>query len=220
MTEPILHGFDGSTYVRTVKIVLNRKGVAHEQNPVDVLAGETRGAAHLERHPFGTVPVLDIDGIRIRETDAILRYLEATRDGPAAIPESARDRARMDEALSMIHAHGYDALVGVAFYHLKPDFIGSPTEEAHRQTLDTARRFMEHMGEIRGGDPWLAGAGPSLADYCLGPLIFYVGLTPHLDEVLAAGDLSDWWERTKRDEAFAATEPDLDRAPPDQPTMR
>ncbi len=209
MSDTVLHGFDGSTYVRTARIVMRRKGVAYDQNPVNVLKGEPRQEEHLARHPFGKVPVLDIDERRLRETDAIVRYVEATRDGPSAIPEGAWDRARMDEVMSLVHAYGYDALVGVAFYHIKPDFIGNPTEEQHRETLETAKRFMDLVGEIREGDPWLAGAHASLADYYLGPLIFYIGLTPHLDEVLNAGDLSDWWERLKRDEDFAATEPDL-----------
>ena len=209
MSDTVLHGFDGSTYVRTAKIVLNRKGVAYNQNPVNVAEGEQRQEEHLARHPFGKVPVLDIDEHRIRETDAIIRYVEATRDGPSAIPEGAWDRARMDEVMSLTHAYGYGALVGVAFYHIKPDFIGNPSEEEHQATLDRAKRFMALLGEIRRGDDWLAGSLPSLADYTVGPLIFYVAMTPHLEEVLGAGDLSDWWERLKRDADFAATEPDL-----------
>ncbi len=209
MAETVLHGFDRSTYVRTVRIVLRRKGVAYDQNPVNVLAGEPKDPEHLARHPFGKVPVLDIDGRRIRETDAIVRYLEATRDGPSALPESAADRARMDEIISLVHGYGYDALVGVAFYHIKPDFIGEPSEAEHAEALDRARTFMRLAGEIRGRDDWLAGSSVSLADYYLGPLVFYLGLTPHLDDLLDSGGLRDWWQRLGAEEHFAATEPDL-----------
>jgi glutathione S-transferase len=65
--EPKLYGFDGSTYVRTVKMVLRDKGIDYEQEQINVLEGEPRQPEHLARHPFGKVPVLDIDGIRIRE---------------------------------------------------------------------------------------------------------------------------------------------------------
>ena len=60
MTELTLWGFDGSTYVRTVKMLLAEKGVTDfKQVPLNVLAGDPKSPEHLERHPFGKVPVLD-----------------------------------------------------------------------------------------------------------------------------------------------------------------
>ena len=209
MADATLYGFDGSTYVRTAKILLNRKDVAYDQVQVNVLEGEPKQPEHLARHPFGKVPVLDIDGHRIRETDAIVNYVEQTRDGPSAVPEGAWDAARMSEIMSLIHAYGYDALVGTAFYHIKPDFIGNPSEAQHHETLDKARTFLTLVDEIRGGDDWLAGSSISLADYYLGPIVFYTNMTPHKDELLSIGRMHDWWERVSADADFARTEPDL-----------
>jgi glutathione S-transferase len=71
-----LWGFDGSTYVRSVKMLLAEKAFTDfEQVPLNVLRGEPKSPEHLQRHPFGKVPVLDHDGIRILETAAITRYL-------------------------------------------------------------------------------------------------------------------------------------------------
>ena len=76
MAEMTLWGFDASTYVRTVKMVLAEKGVTDfSQVPLNVLAGEPKSPEHLARHPFGKVPVLEHDGLRILETSAIVRYL-------------------------------------------------------------------------------------------------------------------------------------------------
>ncbi|MBV8578447.1 MAG: glutathione S-transferase N-terminal domain-containing protein, partial [Acetobacteraceae bacterium] len=61
----VLYGFDGSTYVRTVRMLLAEKGAQYEQVPVHVLQGEPRLPEHLARHPFGKVPVVDHDGFRI-----------------------------------------------------------------------------------------------------------------------------------------------------------
>src|SRR5580693_5242630 len=66
-----LYGFDGSTYVRTVRMPLAEKGAQYDQVPVHVLKGEPRQPEHLARHPFGKVPVVDHDGFRILETSAI-----------------------------------------------------------------------------------------------------------------------------------------------------
>ena len=42
MTGIVLYGFDGSTYVRTVRMLLAEKGAHYLQVPVNVLKGEPR----------------------------------------------------------------------------------------------------------------------------------------------------------------------------------
>ena len=124
-----LYGFDGSTYVRTVRMLLAEKGAQYDQVPVHVLKGEPRQPEHLARHPFGKVPVVDHDGFRILETSAIAPYLDEVLPGPSFMPDNAKDRARMRMAIGIIDSYGYDALVGVAGYHLFPDFIGGRWEQ-------------------------------------------------------------------------------------------
>src|SRR3981081_4476425 len=87
MSEITLWGFDGSTYVRTIKMLLAEKGVTtFKQVPLNVLKGEPKAPEHLERHPFGKVPVLDHDGMRILETTENARYLNA---GPPGNPQGS-----------------------------------------------------------------------------------------------------------------------------------
>jgi glutathione S-transferase len=76
MTGMVLYGFDGSTYVRTVRMLLAEKNANYKQVPVNVLKGEPRQPEHMARHPFGRVPVFDHDGFRIIETGAIASYLD------------------------------------------------------------------------------------------------------------------------------------------------
>jgi glutathione S-transferase len=207
--KPILYGFDGSTYVRTVRMVLHEKGADYDQVPVHVLAGEPRQPEHLARHPFGKVPVLDIDGVRIRETDAICRYLDETLAGPSFIPGTAKDRARMNESISLINSYGYSALVGVAGYHLFPDFIGGANDDARAACLTEGEKLLTLLMEIRADDPWIAGANPSHADFLLAPIMFYISLTPDGERLLAVPGMADWWAAINDVESFKATEPDL-----------
>ena len=103
MSEMILWGFDGSTYVRTVKMVLAEKGATDfKQVPLNVLKGEPKTPEHRQRHPFGKVPVLDHDGMRILETTAIARYLNDVLPGKSLIPSTPKDRARMDMVIGLI----------------------------------------------------------------------------------------------------------------------
>lgn len=207
--KPVLYGFDGSTYVRTVRMVLAENGVDYEQVPVNVLAGEPRQPEHLARHPFGKVPVLDIDGMRLRETDAICRYVDETRPGPSLVPASARDRARMTEAVNMINSYGYPALVGLAGYHLFPEFIGGQNDEARARCEKESVKLIELLTDKKGEDKWLAGSQPSLADFFLAPIIFYLTLTPEADKILAVPGMADWWKAVNEIDSFKQTEPDL-----------
>lgn len=207
---PVLYGFDGSTYVRTVRTILAKKGIAYEQVPVNVLAGETRQPDHLARHPFGKVPVLDVDGMRLRETEAICRYLDDRTPEPSVVPADAKDRARMTEVINMIGSYGYGAMLGgVTAYHLFPDFVGGKNEEARTQGLKDASTLLTLIMEIKGDAPWIAGDRPSIADYLLGPLMFYLSLTPDAADLLAIDGMTEWWSAISADKDFAASAPDL-----------
>jgi glutathione S-transferase len=209
MARIILYGFDGSTYVRTVRMLLAEKQAQYEQVPVHVLKGEPRQPEHLARHPFGKVPVLDYDGFRIIETSAIAPFLDEVLPGPSFTPDNARDRARMRMAMGVIDSYGYGALVGVAGYHLFPDFIGGPNESARQQAIATSRLVLHELMKLRGGDSFLAGARPSLGDLYLAPICFYVALTPDAGELFAVDGFAAWWERMQAMPSYQATAPQL-----------
>src|SRR5690349_4306114 len=171
MASITLWGFSGSTYVRTVRMLLAEKGVNdYEQIPVDVLKGEPKGKEHLTRHPFGKVPVVEIDGFRIIETPAITHYLDAVLPGPSLTPSDLRDRARMDMVTSIIDSYGYGPLVGgVAAYHLFPDFVGGRNDAVHHEALGKGRLAVSEIMRIKAQSPYLAGDEVSIADLYLAP---------------------------------------------------
>jgi len=209
MSGITLYGFDGSTYVRTVRMLLAEKQAVYDQVPVHVLKGEPHSPEHLARHPFGKVPVLDHDGFRIIETSAIAPYLDEVLPGPSFTPDNARDRARMRMAIGVIDSYGYGALIGVAGYHLFPDFIGGQNEAARQGGIVKGRRVLQELMTLRGGDAYLAGSTPSLSDFYLAPICFYVALTPDAAEVFAVDGFAEWWERVQALASYRATEPDL-----------
>ncbi len=209
MVSLTLYGFDGSTYVRTVRMVLAEKQAPYDQVPVDVLKGEPRQPEHLARHPFGKVPVVDHEGFRIIETSAIAPYLDEVLPGPSLTPDSPKDRARMRMAMGMVDSYGYGALIGVAGYHLFPDFIGGPNEDARRQGIDTGKRVLREIMKLRGNDTFIAGPRMSIADLYLAPICFYVSLTPDANEVFAVDGFAPWWERMQTVPSFQSTAPQL-----------
>ena len=205
----VLYGFDGSTYVRTVRMLLAEKGADYEQVPVNVLEGEPRQPEHLERHPFGKVPVLDHDGMRILETDAITRYLNDVLEGPSFVPDNPRDRARMDMAISLYNSYGYGTLIGVPGYYLFPDLAGNPSEEDLRNSIEASRKVLTELMKIRGDSPWIAGDNPTLADFFLAPMCFYISLVEAAPKTFDVPGFQEWWDRVQQLESYRSTEPDL-----------
>ena len=170
-----------------------------------MLKGEPRQPEHLARHPFGKVPVVDHDGFRILETSAIAPYLDEVLPGPSFTPDSAKDRARMRMAIGIIDSYGYDALVAVAGYHLFPEFIGGRNEEARKSAIATSQQVLRTLMGLRGGDPFLAGPRPTLADLYLAPICAYVAMTPDAGEVLSVDGFAPWWERVQALPSYQAT---------------
>jgi glutathione S-transferase len=209
LKDIVLYGFDGSTYVRTVRMLLAEKGAKYHQVPVNVLTGEPRQPEHLERHPFGKVPVLDHDGMRILETTAIMCYLNDVLHGQSFIPGNAKDRARMDMAIGLFNAYGYGSLIGVAGYHLFADFMGNPDASFLQTSIEQARKILTEIMKIRGDSEWIAGDKPTLADFFLAPACFYVSLVDDAAKVFDVDGFQPWWDRMQQLQSYRSTEPDL-----------
>jgi glutathione S-transferase len=210
MSKMVLWGFDGSTYVRTVKMLLAEKGTTQfEQMPLNVLKGEPKMHEHLQRHPFGKVPVLDHDGMRLLETSAIVRYLNDVLPGTSLVPATARDRARMDMVIGVVDSYGYPSLIGgVAAYHLFPDFVGGKNDAMRTSGLADGRKVIELAMKTKGASSFIAG-DLSLADLYLAPIAFYVSLTPDKASVFDVAGFDGWWAKIQALQSFKHTQPNL-----------
>ncbi len=208
--KPMLYGFDGSTFIRTVRMVLADKGVAYDQVPVNVLTGETHQPEHLARHPFGKVPVLDIDGMRLRETIAICSYLEDKYPSPSLVPTDIKERALMIEAIGILNSYAYAGLIGAVLYEMFPDVVGGADEAARATCVSNGEKALKLIMENRGAGPWLAGGKCSLADYFLAPVIAYSAMTSEADRILSVPGARDWWAGMQEVASFKATAPVFD----------
>lgn len=79
------------------------KNVECEFVPINLLAGEQDQPAHLERHPLGAVPVLEIGtGNYLTQSLAIMLWLERLVPTPALLPTDATQMARTFELATTI----------------------------------------------------------------------------------------------------------------------
>jgi maleylacetoacetate isomerase len=90
----VLHDYWRSSASYRVRIGLSLLGIEARAVRVDLRAGEQHGAANLAVNPQGLVPTLEIDGLVLTQSLAILEYLEETRTA-GWLPEDAPGRTRV-----------------------------------------------------------------------------------------------------------------------------
>jgi glutathione S-transferase len=95
-----LYGSGPSRWVKPYWM-LRELGVPFEPVGVSIPKGEHLTPAHLERHPFGRIPVLEDGSFRLFESSAICSYLVDTHpDKQLAPPAGTRERALVDQWIS------------------------------------------------------------------------------------------------------------------------
>lgn len=93
----ILHDFPLSSACYRVRIALNLKGLAYEKRNHALRAGEQRAPGYLAVNPAGLVPTLEVDGLRLGQSIAIIDYLDSIEPEPRLIPIEPAERARVLE---------------------------------------------------------------------------------------------------------------------------
>ncbi|MDZ7840012.1 MAG: glutathione S-transferase domain-containing protein [Gammaproteobacteria bacterium] len=99
--------------------------------------------------------------------------------------------------------------MGVAGYHLFPDFLGNPGADFLEKSIAGARLVLAELMKIRGESDYIAGDRPTLADLYLAPICFYVSLVDDKSKVFDAPGFDDWWDRVQKLDSYRSTEPDL-----------
>jgi maleylacetoacetate isomerase len=203
MSETVLYDYWRSSAAYRVRIGLNLLGLPHRTIPVDLVAGEQRGQANLARNPQGLVPTLDIDGISLTQSLAILEYLDETR-GACWLPGHPAERAAIR---AMAYAVAVDihpvCNLRVAKYAVG---LGGTMEGWMRQFIPLGLEGLEGLLRRHAGGRYCFGDSVTLADICLVPQIYNarrwaVDLSPYPRTVAVSDALSGL-------AAFAAAHPD------------
>ena len=83
---PVLHSYWRSSAAYRVRIALALKGQPYRSVTWQMAQGEHLQPAYRRLAPFGLVPMLDIDGLRLQQSLAIIEYLEERNPEPALLP--------------------------------------------------------------------------------------------------------------------------------------
>lgn len=200
-----IFGPEFSTFVRTVMLCCEEKGIAYSVG-MEVNGQEIafKSEQHFAWHPYGKVPVLLVNGCPLFESGAICRYLDAVYDSAELLPGDAWERALVDQASSEIALYHYDALIRdlvLEFYFPKGEG-GSVDMAAVEAALPAAQASITRLTEMLGAQAHIAGEHYTLADAMLIPVLDYAAELPVADRLFAeAGTLTDYLGRMREREA-------------------
>lgn len=178
MTESIrLYGYWRSSAAYRVRIALNLKRLAYDNVAVHLArdGGEQHSAEFRQLNPQSRIPVL-LHGSRIlRQSLAIIEYLDETWPAPPLLPVGPRDRARVRALAQLIACdiHPLNNLSVLQF--LENSWCVPQPEREHwiRHWIEKGFRALEDMlteGHATGA--FCEGDVPSLADCCLVPQVY------------------------------------------------
>jgi len=167
--------FDRSARVRWLAHEL---GIAIEECKLDYAGGEHRGESHLDRHPFGLVPVIEMDGYTQWESVAICQSLaEQQPEAGLTVPMASPQRR---EYLSWLMFAGstFDA---AAFGVFHPTAV-QPDPERAKHGKAVAFPLLVHLARHLHTRNYLMGERFLLPDLILGYSINLLYLVKGLDD--------------------------------------
>ena len=169
MTDVILHDYWRSSSAYRVRIGLDLIGLAYRSVPVDLTKGEQRAPEQLKSNPQGLVPVLEIDGLCLTQSLAILEYLDETRVA-GFLPKAPAARARA-RALALAVAMEIQPVCNLRVAQHAVSLGGSATMDGWmRHFITLGFQGLEPM--LTGDTAFCHGDQPGLADLCLVPQVY------------------------------------------------
>ncbi len=168
----VLYDYFRSSASYRVRIALNLKDVPYEAVDTSLIDGAQRSAEHLARNPQGFVPSLDVGGVVLNQSLAIIDWLDAKYPDPRLIPADPDARAKvLAEALVIIaDIHPINNLR--ILQYLKRE-LGASQEQVdiwYRHWILEGLTALEAMAPDEDG--LFGGASPNLTDICLVPQIY------------------------------------------------
>ncbi len=153
-----LCGFRISNYHNKVRIALLEKAIPFEE---DDNVKPSQNEEYLAKSPMGKVPYLEVDGTRLRESSAILEYLEEAQPQKPLLPKNPIERARVRELVVFIELH-MELVVRRLYGGLF--FGGSISDETRSQVEKDIAKGVRALKAVVKFDPYIAGKDLTLAD--------------------------------------------------------
>lgn len=173
METPTLYDYWRSSASYRVRIALNLAGIDYKAVVVDLTSAAHKTAEHLDRNPQGLVPALEIDGLMLTQSLAIIEYVMETR-GVSLLPDDAGSRARV-RALAHCIAMDIHPVCNLSVVAHVMELSGGGDAERiawMRRFISQGLKAFEQLLDHPATGTFCHGDTPGLADVCLIPQIY------------------------------------------------
>src|SRR5262245_36914597 len=171
MTHADLEVFwvSGSPYAWRALLALEVKQLKHISRLLDVSKGEVKAPEYLKLNPRGTVPTLRDGDVVVRESLAIMAYLDRKYREPSLFGANAQQVAKAWRLISeyLSYAHGPVTRIISPLYTGKVGEKKSDLLAAVPQVHAELERFQEELA----GSAWFGGETVGAADIAIYPFI-------------------------------------------------
>lgn len=188
-----------STFVRSVAIVCEEKGITYEvSDRIDGKPVELRSAALKALHPFGKAPVVFHNGEVLIETAPILRYLDRAFAPESLQGQGERERFLCDQwsQLVSIYIDRYllrEFMLELAF---PQGADGQPRMDVMEQGRPAAQEAVDALAHQLADKAFLVSDSFTLADALLAPIVLYnSAMSREFNLVSRHSNLVDYVER-------------------------
>lgn len=201
MSKFTVYGTPVSTYVRTVRLLLEEAGADYDIKSVDIFNGENKSSEYLVKNPFGKVPSCEVDGEFIYETTAITGYIDTVLANHTFTPSDPLLQARMRQIMGIVDSHLYTPAIGSIVIQrlIVPSQGGETDEEKVKAGVTPVKKALEAIESLAPVSPYLLGSKLTIADFYLIPIFTYLSQTPEYEATIAQSPkLRSWWHEVSQ----------------------
>ncbi|KAK8951490.1 putative glutathione S-transferase GSTF1 [Platanthera zijinensis] len=194
-----LYGSPFSISTARVLAAISEIGLEVELVHVDLYSGHHKHDSHVEKNPFGQVPVLEDGEFVLFESRVITRYLVRKYGKKSGLlkDDDPRDAASVDQWMEVETHHFNKPVATLVYEHLfRPHFEGKdPEEKVVAEEVEKLEKVLDVYEARLSKTKFLAGDFYSLADVHHVPYGHYlVTRTPHGSLIDSRPHVKAWWD--------------------------
>ena len=162
-----LYGMTVSFPVNRVRLCLNAMEQDYEFVILNPLAGETRTEAFLSMSPAGKIPAIDVDGVTVFESNAIMKYLCRQFESDY-YPSDIKQQTAVDSWCDFSAIHVGNGVAKAMFNKVFAPALGMPVDEqSMKDGYGFIERFFAVVDQQLSKTPFIAGDSMTIADFSL-----------------------------------------------------
>lgn len=210
-----LYWISGSPPSWRVMLALMLKQTPYQSKRLDHSKKENRSSSYLALNPTGQVPTLVHGQTIVRESIAILAYIDRAFGGPAIFGQSLEDTACIWQTVMDFENNLRPDVTSIAQILLRDQ-----SKTRKKDLEDAGKQFFNWLRQIENklsNSQWICGGAPSAADCWLYPSIAWVERAAKVSKSTLAErfatpfatftNLSTWKQQMEGLEGFEATTP-------------